>query len=205
MIIQYLSLLIGLLAIINPIAIAPIFLALTQHQSQQKRYHIAWQSAIASAVIMLVSYLLGNFLLNLFGIGIPAFRVAGGLLVLSLGLSMAQGNDVKPHPAQRSNTAEKSVAVVPLGLPVTVGPGVISAIIVYASVRNSLIDTAAAILIILLATLVVYATFRYAPAIAAKLGPDGMSIATRISGLILAAIGVQFIALGLAELLPGLQ
>ena len=86
-----------------------------------------------------------------------------------------------------------------------IGPGVISAIIVYASVRNSLIDTAAAILIILLATLVVYATFRYAPAIAAKLGPDGMSIATRISGLILAAIGVQFIALGLAALLPGLQ
>ena len=81
----------------------------------------------------------------------------------------------------------------------------ISAIIVYAGARNSPVDLGSGLVIIRSATLVIYATFRFAPTIATKLGPDGMSIATRISGLILAAIGVQFLAGGLAVLLPGLS
>jgi len=205
MVTHYFNLLVSLLAMINPIAIAPIFLALTQHQTREKRFHTALQGASASGVIMTVSFLLGNLLLKMFGIGIPSFQVAGGLLVLSFGLSMAQGNDTKHQPAERDETGQDSIAVVPLALPVTTGPGVISAIIVYASTNNGPADLAVSLVIIWLAALVVYLTFRYAPAIAAKLGPDGMSIATRISGLILAAIGVQFIALGLAALLPGLM
>jgi len=200
---HYLNLLVSLLAMINPIAVAPIFLALTQHQTRKERYRTALQGALASGVILTVSFLLGNFLLKLFGIGIPAFQVAGGLLVLSLGLAMAQGKDTKPQPAEREEG--DSIAVVPLALPVTTGPGVISAVIVYASANNAIPDIVSALVIIWIAAAVVYVTFRYAPAIAARLGADGMSIATRISGLILAAIGVQFIALGLSALLPGLR
>ena len=192
---HYFNLLVGLLAMINPIAVAPIFLALTQHQSRKERLHTAWQGALASGVILTVSFLLGNLLLKLFGIGIPSFQVAGGLLVLSFGLAMAQGKNVKPQPGEREE--DDSIAVVPLALPVTTGPGVISAVIVYASTNNALSDIASGLIIIWIAAAVVYATFRYAPAIAERLGKDGMSIATRISGLILAAIGVQFIALGL--------
>jgi len=95
--------------------------------------------------------------------------------------------------------------VAPLALPVTTGPGVISAVIVYAGANNAIPDIISSLVIIWIAAAVVYATFRYAPAIAARMGKDGMSIATRISGLILAAIGVQFIAMGLAALLPGLR
>ena len=200
---HYFNLLVGLLAMINPIAVAPIFLALTQHQSRKERLHTAWQGALASGVILTVSFLLGNLLLKLFGIGIPSFQVAGGLLVLSFGLAMAQGKNVKPQPGEREE--DDSIAVVPLALPVTTGPGVISAVIVYASTNNALSDIASGLIIIWIAAAVVYATFRYAPTIAERLGKDGMSIATRISGLILAAIGVQFIALGLSSLLPGLR
>ena len=200
---HYLNLLISLLAMINPIAVAPIFLALTQHQTREERLHTAWQGALASGVILTVSFLLGNLLLKLFGIGIPAFQVAGGLLVLSFGLAMAQGKNVKPQPAEPEE--DDSIAVVPLALPVTTGPGVISAVIVYASTNNDLPDILSGLIIIWIATSVVYATFRYAPTIALHLGKNGMSIATRISGLILAAIGVQFIALGLSSLLPGLR
>ena len=200
---HYFNLLIGLLAMINPIAVAPIFLALTQHQTRQERYKTALQGALASGVILTVSLLLGNLLLKLFGIGIPAFQVAGGLLVLSFGLAMAQGKDTKHQPAEREEG--DSIAVVPLALPVTTGPGVISAVIVYASANNAMEDIVSSLIIIWVAAAVIYATFRYAPTIAARIGPDGMSIATRISGLILAAIGVQFIAMGLSDLLPGLR
>lgn len=206
MITDGLNLLIGLLAIINPIAIAPIFVALTRVQSQEERSRTALQGAVASMAIMLVSFFVGEQLLSLFGIDIPAFRVAGGLLILSFGLTMARGQDSKHHPADRSGPdGEQSIAVVPLALPVTVGPGVISAIIVYASANSSPTDIVMSSIIILLASLVVYVTFRYAPAIVARLGPDGMSIATRISGLILATLGIQFIASGLSVLMPGLQ
>jgi len=200
---HYLNLLVGLLAMINPIAVAPIFLALTQHQTCEARYRTALKGALASGVILTVSFLFGNMLLKLFGIGIPAFQVAGGLLVLSFGLAMAQGKNVKPQPAEREE--DDSIAVVPLALPVTTGPGVISAVIVYASANNGIFDIISSLIIIWIAAAVIYATFRYAPAIAARMGKDGMSIATRISGLILAAIGVQFIAMGLSALLPGLR
>ena len=135
---HYLNLLVGLLAMINPIAVAPIFLALTQHQTREARYRTALKGALASGVILTVSFLFGNMLLKLFGIGIPAFQVAGGLLVLSFGLAMAQGKNVKPQPAEPEG--DDSIAVVPLALPVTTGPGVISAVIVYASANNGIPD-----------------------------------------------------------------
>ena len=185
---HYFNLLVSLLAMINPIAVAPIFLALTQHQTRQERYRTALQGALASGMILTVSFLFGNLMLKLFGIGIPAFQVAGGLLVLLFGLAMAQGKDTKHQPAEREEG--DSIAVVPLALPVTTGPGVISAVIVYASANNAVADVISSLIIIWVAATVVYVTFRYAPVIATRLGPDGMSIATRISGLFLVKCNV---------------
>ena len=199
------NLLVALLAIINPMAIAPIYLGLTQGRSKEERSRIAYTGAVAAAAIMLVSFLLGQLLLIVFGIDINAFQIAGGLLLLGMGLAMAQGKDMKYRPEERAEgEGAGSIAVVPLALPVTTGPGIISALVVYASVNHALIDIITGVLAILMASMVIYGTFRVAPMIADKLGPDGMSIVTRISGLILAAIGVKFIALGLVTLLPGL-
>jgi len=199
--VEFLNLFVGLVVIINPIAIAPIFVSLTAGDSVKRCREVAMQGAIASGIIMVVSFLVGNTLLALFGIDIHAFQIAGGLLLLNMGLGMAQGRSQKHQPTDERGD---SIAVVPLALPVTTGPGVISTLIVYASLYRKPSQLALITVIIALSTLVIYLSYRFAPTLAKQLGNDGMSIVTRISGLILAAFGVKFILVGVGNLLPGL-
>ncbi|MBD1911424.1 MULTISPECIES: MarC family protein [unclassified Leptolyngbya] len=198
---EFLNLLVGLVVIINPVAIAPIFVSLTAGESPRRCQEVAIQGAIASGIIMLVSFLLGNTLLAFLGIDIHAFQIAGGLLLLNMGLSMAQGRNQKHQPVDDRG---ESIAVVPLALPVTTGPGVISTLIVYASLYRNPVQWLLMAVIIAIATFIIYLSYHFSPTLATQLGNDGLSIVTRISGLILAAFGVKFILVGIGSLLPGL-
>lgn len=198
---EFVNLLVGLVVIINPIAIAPIFVSLTAGEPTRRCQEVAIQGAIASGIIMLVSFLLGNTLLTFLGIDIHAFQIAGGLLLLNMGLGMAQGRNQKHQP---TDDRGDSIAVVPLALPVTTGPGVISTLIVYASLYRHPAQWLLIAVIIAIATLIIYLSYHFSPTLAKQLGNDGLSIVTRISGLILAAFGVKFILVGVGSLLPGL-
>ncbi|MFM7448705.1 MAG: NAAT family transporter [Leptolyngbyaceae cyanobacterium] len=198
---KYFNVLMALLAIINPISVAPFFLVLTHHQPPLQRNKTARIAAIAVGINLIVCFFIGAAILKLFGIQIASFRVAGGLLLLFMGLDSAQGKIKPPTPAPHDDVDETSIAVVPLAIPMTTGAGTISAVIVYAAANRAIIDFVAMFVMAVLIAAIVYLTYRASPWLARHMGKTGMNIASRLSGLILASLGIQFIVLGVADLL----
>ena len=204
---SFLTLTISLIAIMNPIGNAAIFLAMTSGKTRLEQNKIAGQAAIATACILIITTWVGKGLLAFFGIQIGAFEVAGGIIVLLIGLSMLQGkskhhfhHDKKPDKEALKN--KDSIAVVPLALPMVAGPGTMTALI--AGMRNlhtttDLIITSG---ITLGLSIVIGLCFYFAPLIGRLLGSFGLNIVTRVMGLILVAIACQMAASGLSSLFP---
>jgi len=202
---DYLKIFIGIIAILNPLGALPMYLSLTADHSEQDKKQVAMTAAKAATVILLVTLFFGEFILSFFGISVNSFRVGGGILILLMAISMlnAQTSGAKSTEAERIEAAQKSsIAVVPLAMPMLAGPGAISSIILYANRaegwQHYLIISAEIILVgILLAILM-----RLSGKIANRLGQTGMNIITRVMGLILAAISIEFICLGLKGIFP---
>jgi len=196
---EYLKMFIGLLVILNPMLALPVFISLTEAASDQERLTIARRSAIAVGVVLSVAALLGQQILGLFGISIDSFRVGGGLLILLMAVSMMHAKmSGAQHTDKESEEAHEraDVAVVPLAIPLLAGPGAISTAIIYAH-RDMGWMHAALIGEIWIAALLVWLTLRSALPISRALGTTGINIATRLMGLVLAAIAVEFIVNGL--------
>ncbi|APZ44389.1 MarC family protein [Acidihalobacter ferrooxydans] len=198
---------IALLAIVNPFGAVPIFVAVTADQTSAQRLRTSKVTALAVGIALLVGAYLGQYILDVFGIDLDAFRVGGGLLIMLMAIQMLQG-----HPnAARHTTAETQegvskddVAVVPLAIPLLAGPGSLSTVIIAAQSAHGWLSRLLLGGGIILVAVIVYFTLRVAVPLSARLGESGIRIATRILGLLLAAIAVQFISLGLKGLLPGL-
>jgi len=202
---EYGKLLVALWALVNPLGAVPFFLSLTESRPAARR-HIGSVASAAMGIILIRSVLVGQALLLAFGITIPSFRVAGGLLILVTALAMMhtpeRGAEEKLEHCQ-DTTADDGVAVVPLAIPILAGPGAISTVITYAHMSASLLHQlliCTVIVAIALSTLVV---FRLALGIASRVGRTGMRIFTQIMGLLIASIAVEFITQGLAEIFPG--
>jgi multiple antibiotic resistance protein len=203
----YLKALIGLLAIVNPLGAVPIFISLTGGYTAAARRRSAAIAAGAMTLILLFAVLAGEAVLGFFGITIASFRVGGGILVLLIAISMlhAKTSAAKQTEDEAAESVERdSIAVVPLAIPLLAGPGAISTVIVYAH-RGAALDSFLA-LAAAVATLgvAVFAALLAAPFISERVGRTGINIGTRIMGLILAAIAVEFIAGGLRALFPAL-
>ena len=202
---QYAKLLIGLAAIVNPVGAVPIFVGLTENRTPRQRRRIGSAAAVATGLILLVCLFAGETLLRLFGITIHSFRIAGGLLILLTALSLLHAGAGRGAESANEHDAagHESVALVPLAMPLLAGPGAISTVIVYAhrheSTGHYLLISAAIVSV----ALIVFAALRLAPAIATRLGRTGMHTITRVMGLVMAAIAVEFIVDGLAVLFPG--
>ncbi len=204
---EYVKLLVGLVSVVNPIGSVPIFLGLTEGRPVADRQRIAANTAVAFAVILFAALVAGEAVLRFFGIGIPSFRVAGGILLLLMAISMlrAEPSPVKHTDEEHAESAQKdSIAVVPLAMPLLAGPGAISAVIVYAHASSAWVHYGWMALAILTTAAAAWAVFRLAPGIERVMGRTGMNVVTRVMGLIIAAIAVEFMAAGLAELFPAL-
>ncbi len=202
---EYIQLLAGLIAVVNPIGAIPAFLALTAHKRPADRQRTAIIAAFAVAMVLLISLVAGEHILHYFGISLSAFRVAGGILVLLMGISMLRASDDRSRhtPEERAESYEKeSVAVVPLAIPLLSGPGAISTTIVYAHNDLSLTHFLLFVAVILTVSLLVLAALLSAPKIADMMGQTGMNVVTRVMGLLLASIAVEFIAKGMIGLFP---
>jgi multiple antibiotic resistance protein len=197
----------SLLAIANPLGVIPFFIDLTREQSVQGRHQTARVTAATVAVVLSTGVVLGQPLLALFGISIAALRIGGGILLLLMAIAMLQA---RPSPAHHhldaaEDTAEKdSVAVVPLAVPLVAGPGAISTVMLYAQQATGWVDAGFLVLTCLVVAAVVWGCLRLAEPLSRALGPTGMTIITRLMGLILAAVAVEFVIDGVTLLLPGL-
>jgi multiple antibiotic resistance protein len=199
--------LVGILAIVNPLGAIPIFLSLTGDRSLAEKNHIAKTSAVSVAIILLLSLWAGEIILSFFGISISAFRAGGGLLILLMAISMlhAKQSNVRQNQNESEESVEKeNVAVVPLAIPLMAGPGAISLVIIDAHNASSIIDKLMLSTNIVVLSLLVWLALKLASPIGDKLGTTGLNIATRIMGLLLAAIAFEMLAAGLVKLLPGL-
>jgi multiple antibiotic resistance protein len=204
---SYLHVFTALFVIVNPIGAIPLFISYTRNQSPAERRLTARTTAIAVAIVLIVSIFLGDYLLQFFGIGLPSFRVGGGILILLMAIAMLnaqQGGARYTIEEGREGEQKDNIAVVPLAIPVLAGPGAISTTIIYAHKARDLMDMLVLIGAALLVAAGIATALYLADPIADRLGRTGINIATRIMGLILAAVAVEFIAEGLIQLFPRL-
>jgi multiple antibiotic resistance protein len=202
---EYVKMFIGLLAIINPFGVIPIFISMTTDQNSVQRSKTINMVAIGVIIILLVALFFGELVLDFFGITIASFRVGGGILILLMAIAMlhAKTSYIRQTEEEADESIEKeSVAIVPLAMPLLAGPGAISTVILMAHKSNGVAHYMVIALGIMLLGLVVWGVLRLSPWIATRIGATGINIFTRIMGLILAAIAVEFIANGIQGLFP---
>ncbi|HTN95326.1 MAG TPA: MarC family protein [Gallionella sp.] len=200
--------LVGMFAILNPLGAIPIYLSMMTDRRPEVMGRTAFKASVAVSVILTLAVWTGDSLLAFFGIGIPAFRIGGGLLLILIAIAMF---GAKTSPAQHTDAeqaegeAKNDIAVVPLAIPLLAGPGAISLAIVDAHQAGSLAGKLAFNLGIVAVAVIVWLVLRLAEPIGKRLGTGGLNIATRVMGLLLAAMAVQLIADGMLELFPGLS
>ncbi|RKS84530.1 MarC family membrane protein [Orbus hercynius] len=203
----YVKFLVGLFAIVNPVGLLPVFISLTDNLDSEARNQTNRLANIAVAVILIISLLAGSFILDLFGISLNSFRIAGGLLVAMIGLSMINGKlgENKHTKEDLSESMTKtSVAIVPLALPLMGGPGAITSMIVWGTNYYSFGYLVGFIICIVIFCGCCWLLFRSAPFIIRTLGKSGLNVVTRIMGLLLMALGVEIMVGGIRDLFPGL-
>ena len=206
---------IALFALIDPIGNVPVFAAATSGASPAGRRWVALYISLFVLALLAACYVSGLSLLQFFGISLPAFRIAGGILLLLLGLDMAR-NDMGAafvDPTREHETidargyARRSFErlVVPFAMPLLIGPGAISTVIIYAgeAKRYGASGWATGLLALAAVALATLICFLLTPVISRLLGRVGMTITVRLAGLILCAMAVQFIIIGLHDATSG--
>lgn len=197
---------ITLLALINPFGAIPMFLSLTSHQTPAQVGRTINTAAIATAVVIAVSALFGQALLGAFGISIASLQVGGGVLLFLIALNMfnAEPGRARSTPEEEHEAAERSsIAVVPLTIPLLAGPGTMSSVIILSESARHWWQLALLVLIGAAIGCVVWVTLRMAGPISRLAGQTGLNIMTRVMGLVLAALAVEFVANGVRTLLHG--
>lgn len=203
---EYTRMFVGLLAIVSPIGVVPLYLSFTEN-IKRRRSAVARTTAFSVALIFTVTMLLGQTLLSFFSISVDAFRVAGGILLMSIAFGMLQAkiNRTGHTPEEDEDAVDSaSVAVVPLAMPLLAGPGAMSTIILFSNQLQGPMDYAALFIACQLVALLIWAILHFAPQIGDRMSQTSMNVTTRVMGLILAAMSVEFIVGGLRNLLPGL-
>ena len=198
---------IALFAIVNPIGSVPIFISATDGWPDKDRARTAKTIAITVFFVLTVSVFLGDRILDFFGISIASFQVGGGILLLLIAISMMHGKQsyTRQTPEEAIAVAEReTIAIVPLSIPLLAGPGAISNMIIAAQQSGSFWGHVSLTLPVAVVCVFIWITFRLSASIAHKFGTIGINVVTRLMGLILAAMAVEFIAHGLVGLFPRL-
>jgi multiple antibiotic resistance protein len=195
-----------ILAILDPIGALAMFLALLGEATHEQRRSGARLTTLTVLLTLTTAMVFGRQLLSLLGISMGAFRVAGGAIILLTGLKMLGGQLGRERPAgepgAKVSPRPELQAIVPLGTPLIAGAGTISTVILFEQTAPNALLVGAVGTAIVLSCALLYVVLRFADRVAGALGEVGMSIAVRLMGLILVAMGVQFMANGLLDLFP---
>lgn len=197
---------VSIFSIVNPFSAIPTFVSIVGDLPASARRSMTRTTSVAVLVILGVSYLAGQAVLAFFSIRVASLRVAGGFLIFAMAWSMlhAKISPAKQTPEEAQVSGERAaVAIVPLAMPLLAGPGAISLMIIEAGRGGGVRHHAAVVAAITALALSIWLILQSAGPIARALGQTGMNVATRFMGLILAAIAVEFITSGLAEIFPG--
>jgi len=202
---DYIKIFIGLLAVLDPLAAVPIVVALTpgiRHEELKKLVHTVIFSVFT---ILVVALFIGEYLLIYFGISINSFRVSGGILLMMMAISMLHGKiseTLQTEQEMHEGETKESIAIVPLSIPLLAGPGAISYIILYAFTGADIHHYLMMVLVIVLVVMILWGVLFSVPWLSRHISRTGINVFTRLMGLIIAALAVEFIANGLKGLFP---
>lgn len=188
--------------LVDPIASVPAFLAMTGHSTRAHRRRMALRASITCFAILTLFALAGPGIFKLFGITMPAFKIAGGIILGLIGLDMLQArrSPTQETPGETSEGAEKEdIGIVPLGVPMLAGPGAISSVMVLMAQNADLLHRSLILGAIGLTALIAVIVLATADWVSSHLHRTGIAIFTRMMGLLLTAIAVQFVIDGLKD------
>jgi multiple antibiotic resistance protein len=201
------SALVTLLVGVDPISLAPTFLAVTQGVPVAARLRIAFRACLIAIAILAGTALIGGWLLDMLAITLPAFRIAGGLLLFAVASEMVLGVRIQRQSKQAEEAVEEhmhDVAAFPLAIPLMAGPGAITATLLLAGrARGQPIDLAVLLAVIIVVMAVCFCVFWIANRIERFLGVTGSVVLSRLLGVLLAALAVQFVIDGVRVVLHG--
>ncbi len=191
----------AVLFIVDPIAVVPTYLVITQDETAEERRRTARRACVAMTLLLIVFAASGTLLFRAFGITLPAFRTAGGLILWFVAMDMLRGErrTQEGRDEVAEGRAKEDVALTPLAIPMLAGPGAISTVIVLSSEARGAAQTLIVYGAIVVTGLVSFVALRLGESLLVRLGKTGIRVVTRIMGLLLAAVAVQFVLSGVKE------
>ncbi len=201
------SALVTLLVVVDPIGLAPTFLAVTEGLPRRARRSVALRASIIAGAILIGTALLGDWLFRALGISLPAFRIAGGLLLFTIAFEMVFGVRMRRESEAAEQAVEehvRNVAAFPLAIPLLAGPGAITATVLLAGRANGdLLLTGLLMAVVIFVAATCFVAFILAGRISGLLGMTGNIVLSRLLGVLLAALAVQFVVDGIRTVLAG--
>lgn len=197
----FLSVAAAIFSVVNPIGAVPTLMALTENYTLKERNRVVVKSVLVAGGMILGFMLIGVYIFSVLGINISDFKVAGGILLFKVAFDMLQGrtSSTKLTEQEKEETLEReAVGIVPIGTPLLAGPGSITTAIIYFNdISTGPIDKLIVFLAILLILVVSYAVLKFSVPLFTRLGKTGSLLISRIMGLLLASIAIEFVTTGL--------
>ena len=201
------SALLTLLVVVDPVGLVPTFLAVTEDLPRPARRSVAVRASIIAGAILIGTALIGDWLLHTLSISLPAFRIAGGLLLFSIASEMVFGVRLRRESREAEEAVEehvRNIAAFPLAIPLLAGPGAITATVLLAGrADGNLILLGVLLAVVALVAVACFVAFIFAGQIGRLLGMTGNIVLSRLLGVLLAALAVQFVVDGIRALLAG--
>jgi multiple antibiotic resistance protein len=185
------------IAVMNPTSTVAIYTTLTGDMKPEERLKLAGKAMKISFIVLAFFAFTGQLLFSVFNFTVAAFKIAGGILLITAALKM-----LNPRRNEFSQEELENIAIVPLAFPLTAGPGTITTTILLASEASSLLATFLVFVAIIVGIMVSYLGMRYSPKILKLLGDEGLRVVTKLMAIIVLAIAVQFVISGIAEAIP---
>lgn len=198
---------VSIFAIVNPVGVIPTFVALTASYTKVERRNVILKAILVGAGVLVAFALVGEYIFDVFSITIPAFRIAGGILIFKVAFDMLQGERPKSDSTDQEIVdalERENIGITPLGVPLLTGPGAITTVMIFVANATSLADQAVVYGAVALTFVATFFLLHAGERLFERMGRSGLMVFTRIMGLLLAAVAVQFVLAGLAEALPGL-
>jgi MarC family membrane protein len=204
----FIFLLAALFSVLNPIGTVPIFVGLTQDYTKKERSKVSLLTALNVFIILIISFFIGQYVLEFFGITITALRIAGGIIIASSGFSLLNGKFSKNRGIDKKVEEDiqmrNSIALTPLAMPMLAGPGSISLLIAFYQEHNTTNEIIFSSLAILIVSVLIFIVLRSAHYLAKILGASGIVAISRIIGFLTIAIGIQYIISSVLSIVRGI-
>jgi multiple antibiotic resistance protein len=198
------SALLTLFVVVDPIGLAPTFLAVTEGLPKKARYSVAVRASMIAGAILAGTALIGDWLLGTLGISLTAFRIAGGLLLFSIASEMVFGVRIRRESEEAEQAVEehvRNIAAFPLGIPLLAGPGALTATVLLAGrAEGQWLYIAILIAVVALIAISSWITFAFAERVSGLLGKTGNIVLSRLLGVLLAALAVQYVVDGIRSI-----